>query len=157
VPYPRLRRRVRLEEGYALAVILVLISIVAVALSGAALAAGYGVLSASQTRRDVDARMAATARATDGVPDATGGSVAPSAPVDSFYDYAVVDPETGRLASFPASDAPSTGELILRQWRVSSSSGGRLFEVSAVLVDASTHAPITGPRGARFTLSRVSE
>lgn len=147
----------RNERGFALAVVLVLIAIVAVALVGAAAAAGYGVLSASQTRRDVDARMAATARAADGVPGASGGSVAPAAPVDGFYDFAVVDEQSGRLAVYAASDAPQSGELILRQWRVSASSGGRLFEVSATLVDASTHEAITGPRGAAFLLSRVSE
>jgi hypothetical protein len=105
------------------------IALVSVGITGAALSATYGVLSAARTRRTVDTRMAVTARAADDVPAENGGSI-----------------------------APSTGDLVLRQWRVSANaSGGRLFEVSGVLVDAASKRPLEGARGARFVLSRVAE
>jgi hypothetical protein len=134
------------------------IALVSIGISGAALASGYGVLSAAQSRRDVDARMAATALAADGVPSLTGGSVAPAAPVDGWYDYVVVNPSTGHLTTYTADDAPESGDLILRQWCVSGNgTAGRLFQVSTTLVDTATRAPLHGPHGAQFTLSRVSE
>lgn len=146
------------ERGYALAVTMMCIAIASVGIAGAALAAGYGVLSAAQSRRNVDARMAATARAVDGLPIETGGSVAPATPVVGFHDYVVVNPTTGRLAAYTPDDAPRSGELILRQWRVSvNGADGRLFEVSTVLVNAATREPMHGPHGAQFTLSRVAE
>lgn len=152
------RKRVWIESGYTLAVTMMCISLVSIGIGNAALAAGYGVLSASQSQRDVDARMAATDRAVDDVPAETGGAVIPGAPVDGWYDYVVVNPSTGRLSTYSANDAPRSGELILRQWRVSTIGiGGRLFEVSTTLVDAATRVPIRGPHGAQFTLSRVSE
>jgi hypothetical protein len=146
------------EAGFGLAVLMVVLAIVTVWLTNSALCAGYGVIAAASARDRLAARMAAVERAGGDVPDATGGAVFPHAPVDGFHDYLIRDRNTGALVIVAYSDLPVAGDVLLRQWRLSARvEGGRVVEVSAVIVDAATRLPRPGPAGAEFQFSQVVE
>jgi hypothetical protein len=154
----RPRRRRGREAGFGLAALMVILSIVTVWLTNSVLCAGYGVIAAASTRDRLAARMAAVERVGSEVPAGTGGAVFPEPPVEGFHDFLVRDRETGALDPIAADGLPSAGEVVLRQWKLSANAvGGRLFEVSAVVVDAATREPRPGPAGAEFRFSQVVE
>jgi hypothetical protein len=153
--HPKRRRR---EAGFGLAVLMVVLSIVTVWLTNSALCAGYGVIAAAGARDRLAARMAAVERAGGDVPAGTGGAVFPDAPVAGFHDYLVRDRVTGALVVVADRDLPNGGDVVLRQWRVAArAEGGRVVEVSAVIVDAETRLPRPGPAGTEFRFSQVVE
>ena len=152
------RRRARRDEGYALFAVMVVVSIVTIWMSNAALATGYGVLAAANTRDRLNARIAANERVSGAVPDGTGGSVWPNEPVAGFYDLLVTDSASGRLRALEPEERLPRGAMVLRQWRlVANADGGRLLEVSAVIVDARTREAVAGPAGGEFRRSQIVE
>lgn len=174
----RRRRRRPSEAGFGLAVLMMVLAIVTVWMTNSVLCAGYGILAAASARDRLAARMAAVERAGGQVPAGTGGAVFPEAPTEGFRDYLVRDRESGALeviaegdlpragdvvscASARAGrrrDLPRAGDVVLRQWKLSAAAGGgRVFEVSTVVLDAATREPRPGPAGAEFRFSQVVE
>jgi hypothetical protein len=152
------KHQARAERGYALFAVMVIVSIVTVWIANAALTAGYGLLAAAGTRNRLDARIAANERVSGAVPEGAGGSVWPAEPVAGFHDYLVADDATGRLRVLEEDEVAGAGEAILRQWRIApNAAGGRVFEVSTVIVDARTGAAVRGPRGGEFRRSEIVE
>jgi hypothetical protein len=155
---PENRGRTTREDGYALFAVMVVVSIVTIWMVDAALATGYGVLAAASTRDRLNARIAANERVSGAIPTGTGGSVWPDAPVAGFYDLLVTDASSGTLREVSPEERLPDGLFVLRQWRIAANAGGgRLLEVSTVIVDARTHEVVAGPSGGEFRRSQIVE
>lgn len=146
------------QRGYSLLLLMLVLGIASVWLTNAALTAGYGVLSAAGTRDRLNARIAANERTCGAIPEGTGGSVWPETPVAGYFDYLAPDGESGRLRVVAGAELPKSGQVVLRQWRLSANAdGGRLLEVSAVILDAATLRPVAPPAGGEFRRSEIVE
>jgi hypothetical protein len=151
-------RRESSEAGFALATQLVAISVATVGLLGAIATACVGVLTAERAAERVDARLAALAlldsRALDATPE--GGSIAPDAPVDGYFDVVVASEKSGGYEVVPAG-ASVEGDLFRRQWRVRSdeATGARLVEVSCELMASVDGGPMRGAAATRVILSKA--
>ena len=129
------RRASKRNGGWTLLAILLVLSIVSVALVNAALTSGYGVITASEARSALTARMAALERA-GRVPSAPGGSIWPDPPEEGFCEWVVASPE-GRFDVVEHGAWPADAAVVLRQWRlVARGDGTRLYQVSARTVGA---------------------
>jgi hypothetical protein len=129
------QRASKRNGGWTLLAILLVLSIVSVALVNAALTSGYGVVTASEARSALTARMAALERA-GRVPPATGGTIWPDRPEEGFHEWVVASPE-GRFDVVEQGAWPAGAAVVLRQWRlVARGDGTRLYQVSARPVDA---------------------
>jgi hypothetical protein len=141
------------QGGWALLATMLAISVVSVALVNHALVTCYGAAAACQSRYAFSCRQAATDCLTRAVPASTGGSVAPTAPVIGWSDVVYVDPATGSVVQAEAGAAPAGATLVLRQWALATYGGRRVFEVSAVALEAD-RTPRRGPLAARVVLSK---
>lgn len=136
-----------------IAVVIVIVAMLAIIFAGTTQLLVAANLTGDRARDRASVRSAALDRLEEPAPDADGGATAPEPPVDGFTDIVVVTPD-GRVLAVERDAA--AGVLVRRSWRLATTADGtRVFEVSAVLLEADAETTVDGPGGVRETTART--